>query len=260
MSNVNPLLATLKMPGRIFQLPSRGLFYTGNELSAEIPDAEIHVHPMSAFDEISMKNPDLLYSGRAVDEVLKTCIPEILKPTELYGKDVDAVMLFLRLVTYGPNYDVTVTHTCDEAKPHSYVVDLEALLQNMKYLDVTALEQVFTVRLPNGQVVNLQAVRYSHILELLRANEGKKTLTDKDQKDNLYLNLLNVIKSVDNIEDKQQIKEWLGTVPAPYVSKIIDKIDQTNDWGPDLKVELTCKDCGEKLKVEIPINPISFFS
>jgi hypothetical protein len=33
-----------------------------------------------------------------------------------------------------------------------------------------------------------------------------------------------------------------------------------NDWGPKQTVELVCKDCGEKMDVELPLNPVSFFT
>ena len=59
-SSTNPLLARVKIPGRIFQLPSAGIFYKNGELAEGIENGEVHVHPMTALDEINMKNPDKL--------------------------------------------------------------------------------------------------------------------------------------------------------------------------------------------------------
>ena len=69
----NPLLQKLKLPGRTFQLPSRGALYNNGELSSK--EGEVHVHPMSALTEISLKNPDLLFNGRALEEVCAECVP-----------------------------------------------------------------------------------------------------------------------------------------------------------------------------------------
>ena len=110
--NTNPLLSGFKMPGRIFQLPSRGILYTNGEINSTISEAEVHVKPLSAYDEITLKNPDMLFSGKALEQVFPVCIPDIEKPLELYGKDVDAALLFLRIVTYGSSYDITVNHSC----------------------------------------------------------------------------------------------------------------------------------------------------
>lgn len=257
---VNPLLAKIKLPGRIFQLPSRGMFYTNGELASTVTEAEVHVHPMTAYDEIQMKNPDMLFSGKAIANVFSSCIPDIKKPTELYGKDIDALMLYLRLVTYGNEYDITVTHTCDEAKPHSYIANLEQVLGNMRYLDPTVFDELYTLNLANGQIVKLQPVKYQHILDILHVNQGKEELTPADLKNNMIMNLLNVIKSVDGIEDKALLKQWVEMIPAQYANQIAEAIEKTNEWGPNTEIQLICKDCGETFTVDLPINPISFFS
>ena len=56
----NPLLARVEMPGSTFQLPSRGLFYNNDELRGDVEMGEVHISPMSAYDEILMKSPDHL--------------------------------------------------------------------------------------------------------------------------------------------------------------------------------------------------------
>jgi hypothetical protein len=257
---INPLLAPiLKLPGRIFQLPSRGILYTNNELSPEVSEGEVHCKSLSAFDEITLKNPDMLFSGKALSQVLKTSIPDILLPNDLYSKDVDAIMIFLRLVTYGPEYELSVNHGCENSVSHSYIVDLEQVLQKIKYLDPTLFETEYKLMLDTGQVVRLQPVKYKHVLELLLDNQEKKTLTVEDLKSNLRKSMLNIIKSVDDIEDKALISEWLNIISAGNVSKIAEQITKTNDWGPQLDHVVICKDCGKEIEIDIPINPISLF-
>ena len=50
----NPLLAKLKLPGKIYQLPSKGFFYKNEELLDTVEDAEVHVHGMTSIDEINL--------------------------------------------------------------------------------------------------------------------------------------------------------------------------------------------------------------
>lgn len=257
-SNTNPLLAKIKLPGRTFELPSRGALYTNGEL-AEV-GGEIHVHPLSALSEISIKNPDLLFNGKAINDVLKECIPSIKKPTELYSRDIDAIMYFLRLVTYGPSFELTVKHNCEEAKDHSYVVDLETIIQGMKMLDPTTLETLHTITLPNAQVVKIQPVKFKDMVTLFQMNANKKEFTEDDVKKNIIFNLSIVISSVDGITDRKQIEEWVALLTTPYQNLITDTIDKTNAWGPERIVKLTCKDCKQEMPVELPINPIAFFT
>lgn len=260
MSSTNPLLAGLKLPGRIFQLPSKGLFYKNGELSESVKNGEIHVHPMSALDEINMKNPDQLFSGEAVNTVFKHCIEGIDKPSELLAKDIDAIMIFLRAVTYGPQYEFTAKHICKDAKDHSYTCDLDTVIGAMPLLSEEDVEQKFTVDLENGQIVKLQPNRYSQIVDLIKANQNKKEFTTQDQQDNLVKVIVSVIESVNGISDVALIQEWVTKLPSPMISKIGSKVEEISNWGADLKVSCTCKDCGEVFSVEIPINPVTFFN
>jgi hypothetical protein len=255
----NPLITGLKLPGRIFQLPSRGLFYTNGELADDIKNGEIHVLPMSALDEISIKNPDQLFSGDAIKAVFSQCIVGINKPTELLAKDVDAIMLFLRTVTYGAAYEFNARHGCDGGKDHSYVANVDELINGMKLIDPTTAVDLYTLTLANGQVVKLKPNKYQQVLDLIKANENKTEITADDQRRNLISMLLGVIISVDGITDQKQITEWIGKLPGPMVRKIGSKIENISDWGPVLTWKCKCRDCGNDFEIELPINPVSFF-
>lgn len=259
--NINPLLKKLQMPGRIFALPSGGHFYKNGELADSVTDGEVHVHPMSAIAEIYLKNPDQLFSGAAIERVFKECIPDIKKPSELFGKDVDALMCFLRMVTYGVNYEVSARHSCENAKTHSYVIDLEKVAFESVKLDPTLLEKQYSVTLSNGQVVELEPMRFRHVIELLQGadTEGKQ-LTPEQIQEQLLKNTLMTIKCVDGITDRLMIREWLSTITSPMMNSIAALIDSSNDWGLDYVRTVKCKDCGEEYNLELPVNPISFFS
>jgi hypothetical protein len=260
MSENNPLMAALKLPGRIFQLPSKGIFYKNGELDESVKNGEIHVHAMSALDEITMKNPDQLFSGAAIDSVLKNCVKDVKKPTELLAKDVDAITLFLRTVTYGPSYEFIARHTCQGAKEHSYYADVDTIISRMKMLDETLTDEMYTVKLGNGQTVKLRPNKYQQVIDLIKNNQNKQELTAEDQRRNLMAMLIGVIESVDNISNPALIEEWITALPAVMANRIGDKVESLNSWGSDLKWECKCLDCGEMFEVEIPINAVAFFT
>lgn len=255
----NSLLDKLKLPGRTFQLPSRGAFYKNGEISSI--DGEIHVHPMSALAEISLKNPDLLFNGKAIEQVFAECIPEIKKPTELYGRDIDAIMFYLRLVTYGPNFEIKIKHTCENAKEHSHIVNIESLItEKMRFLDPTIAIENFTVTLPNEQVVKVHPMKFEHLMKLFQQNTGKQDFTPDDVKKNIVFSLTNLIESVDGIIEKPLIQEWVTKLTTPYQNRITEAIEKTNEWGPTQVVDMTCRDCGNEMKIELPMNPQNFFT
>lgn len=254
---INPLLVNIKLPGRTFQLPSRGALYKNGELSSA--EGEVHVHAMSALTEISLKNPDLLFNGKAIEEVVAECVPDIKKPLDLMARDIDALMFYLRLVTYGPIFEINVKHTCENAKQHSYTVDIEKMVMEMKQLDPTAAAS-FSTTLQNGQVVHCRPVAFSHMIKLYQMNTGKEELSADEMKENITFNMVNLIESVDGITDKKLIEAWVKALTSPMQNRITEVIEKMNDWGPAQSVPIKCKDCGAEMDVELPLNPISFFT
>lgn len=256
----NPLLVGLKLPGRIFQLPSKGMFYKAGELSSEQTEGEIHVKAMSAFDEITLKNADQLFSGDALKTVFPKCTEGIEKPVDLLSKDVDALLLYMRMVTYGPSYEYTAKHTCEGAKAHSYVADLEKMINDIKFVDATILEDEYKTTLSNGQVVRLRPLQYKQVMNIVKNNQNKTEISVEDAKANLRALVLGVVESVDGNVNRDQIAEWAMCLSTPMINKIASKIETLSEWGVNNVVECECKDCGEKFKVEIPLNPVTFFT
>jgi hypothetical protein len=258
--DTNPLLSKLKLPGRTFQLPSRGIFYKNGELAPGIEDGELHVYPLSAMTEITLKNPDLLFSGEAIDKVIAECVPGILKPRELFARDIDAIFFYLRLVTYGSDFQVEVKHTCEHAKSHSYTVNIEKLVMEAKQLDPTLISSRYTVNLPNGQVVRLKPIRYFHMLNVLQLNANKTEFSPEDVKANLRMSLMELIEDIDGVTDRKQIEEWVMSVSSPLLNRLSGAMQGTNDWGVRSDTEIRCLDCGQTMQVQLPVDPVSFFT
>lgn len=256
--STNPLLK-IKLPGRVFQLPSRGALYSNGELDSTVTSGEIHVHPMTALTEINLKNPDLLFNGKALQAVAAECLPAVKKPLELFGRDVDALLFFLRLTTYGSEYRIEVKHDCENAKDHSYVVNLEEIAMRMKQLDPTLIEQKRTVMVDGNQVYT-RPMRFKDVIELFHQSEGKKELNEEDIKKLAITNLMSMIERVNEVTDQKLIEEWIRTLTTPQINKITGAANELNDWGPDQIVTLKCKDCGQDMRVELPLNPVSFFT
>jgi len=254
----NPLLTKIQLPGRTFQLPSRGALYHNGEISEQ--NGEIHVHPMTALAEINLKNPDLLFNGKALEAVLSECIPSIKKPLDLFGRDIDAILFFLRLVTYGSEYRIEVKHDCKDAKQHSYSVNIEELLQRMQMLDPTMVEEKRVVTLQTGQVVYTRPMKFKDVIELFHRTGNKKELSVEDIKELAIVNMLSMIERVDDVTDQKLIEEWLRSLTTPMMNRIQEGANELNGWGPEQIVTLKCKDCGEEIKVELPLNPVSFFT
>jgi len=254
----NPLLAKARIPGETHTLPSRGLFYKNGEISSDVVDGEITISPLTTICELNLKSPDLLFSGKAITEVFKICIPQILKPLELLAKDVDFLLTCLRKVTYGEFLDVDNTHTCENAKRHTYQVSLSPFINDAKRIDPTSVNDTYQITLDNGQKLKLTPPRFINVLRIYRA-AGDDDADVESVKTDVIDTILGMIESVDGVSDRDMVSEWLNTINVSYIHKISGSVDSVSNWGAEFDTTITCKDCNEEVGVEIPLNPILFF-
>ena len=257
---VNPLLARVHLPGETYRLPSGGLFYNSGELSGDVVDGEIHIQPMAAFDEILLRTPDLLLSGKGVEEVITRCCAQVKKPGELLGKDVDFILVCLRNVTYGQHLEVTYTHSCKDAKQHSYMIDVDKIIREAKPIDPTSIKKTYKKTLDNGQVVEMHPARFKDAIAMMQAYNPNEVMTPVQEHESLMNTIMSVIYKVDDTTDVAFIKEWLSTIKADWVDDLVIAINSTGDFGPSFTYETKCRDCKADISIAAPINPISFFS
>ena len=258
--DVNPLLARVHLPGQTFRLPSGALFYKNGELTPDVIDGEVHVKPMAAYDEILLKTPDLLLSGQAIEQVFNRCIPQIKKPLDLFGRDVDFLMVCLRSVTYGEEMQVLYSHGCENAKEHSYVIDLNQFINDSRPIDPTKTTKSYVKVLDGGQKVNLHPARMKDVLKMMQTYNPTEVMTAEQELDDMLNTILSVISDVDGVENPKYIKEWLSTISAAWARELSLAIEETGNFGPELIHKCECKDCKQPISITAPINPISFFT
>ena len=258
MPPINPLLERARIPGETFRLPSRGLFYKNGELDPSVEDGEVHVHAMTAFDEIVIRSPDKLFSGEAVEEVFQRCIPDVKKPKELFAKDVDFLMVCLRKVTYGGELEIQHTHTCEGAKEHTYSISVDNFIRNAKVIDPTTINSIFQFELENGQQVTIHPAKFKDAVKMMQALDLEETDPEVIHKRSVE-SIVSIISDVDGINDPRMIAEWINAVPARWIHKLTEAVEKASDWGPDFETKAVCKDCGEEMDVNAPLNPVAFF-
>lgn len=258
----NPLLARAELPGATFQLPSLGIFYKNGELTdaALNKDAEITIKPMTAYDEILLNSPDELFNGTAIEKVFHRCVPDVVKPLKLLSKDVDFILACLQLVTYGENKNITFKHTCEDAKEHEYNINIQEIINKTKKIDVSELKTKYTINLPNGQIVKLKPITFDALLVVYQKLSTMKEFTSNAEYEISMNTIISVIDDVDGYNDKNMIKEWLENIPSSWVKIIYDHIDESGDFGTEAKTAIKCKDCGEIVEIDVPLNPINFFT
>lgn len=272
---INPLLSRGRLPGETFRLPSRGVFYNNNELDDSVIDGEVHIHSMTAIDEINIASPSKLFSGEGVAEVIQRCIPSIKKPMDLLAQDVDFIMMCLRKVSYGPNFEFRREHTECTVKVqdddgvdlppsmHRYDINIEKLIKQTKEIDATTVNTLYRIELDNNQVIRMQPIRfraYVVIMQAITQTSEESELTETDQANMLLDQISGMINSVDEIDDPHMIREWLSVISPAQIKNISTSIADMAVWGPNTKTKVKCVDCKKKMEVDLPTNPLVLFS
>jgi len=262
MTDDNPLLAKVRMPGVTFRLPSQGLFYDSGELDSSVKNGEVEVYPLTAMDEIILSTQDKLLSGKAITEVFNNCIPQVLKPQQLLSRDVDYLMVCLRQVTFGPTMEVMWQHDCENAKNHEYSINLQAMIQTTRSVDPTTLQIEYSLTLENGQYVVLKPLTQENIVELMQTTAFNKTgvISEQEAEHLIVDTLASVVKSVDDITDREHIRQWVSLIPLGWKRKIEQATQKVSQWGVDFITHHTCKDCGAPVEIPVSPNPFNFFT
>lgn len=289
----NPLMERFnKMPPETFRMPSGGSLYKNGEIDADVVDGEIIIYPMTTVDELTMRSPDMLFQGTAIEQVFKRCMPQVKKPRDLLSNDVDYLLICLRMVTYGDTIEIywecpkcktgggeeiRTEHVRDgdevfaedevdvdkekvdfvNVKP-TYTIKLNNFLQKSRPLD-TDNDDLFTVTLSTGEIVKLKPSTFGDMLKLYQYDDTKLT-TPEEMTEFIVDGLMAVIQSVSGVTNTDHIREWGKKCEAPVLEKLQNEIHKVNDWGTSEKYEFGCDDCGHKSSVEIPLNPVHFFT
>lgn len=259
---VNPLMERLRIPGETFRLPSQGQFYTHGELDDSVKNGEVQVNPMTAVDEIILNTPDKLLSGKALLEIISRCVPQVRDPGAMLAKDVDFLMVCLRMVSFGTTMDVSYTHDCEHAREHTYTIDLQQMMRKSKPIDATTVQDLYTVTLPNDQRVFMRPLTYTHIVDLYSAAALNKTDDISQDEAELFIinTLASAIERVDDVVDPLHIREWVIGIPLGWKRKLEQTAQTLSHWGVDFTTQQTCIDCGKSMQVQVSANPVSFFT
>lgn len=151
-SQNNPLQKYFRQPKVYITLPSKGKYYRPG--AVEMPDnGELPVFAMTAKDELTMKTPDALLNGQATVDMIKSCVPAIKDPWQMPSIDLDAVLIAIRIATYGDKLDLTTKiPVINEEK--AYTVDLRQLLNRLVTVDFTDEIEL------NGMLVKIRPLTY----------------------------------------------------------------------------------------------------
>ncbi len=231
---------------------------------------------MTARDEIVIKTPDALMNGQSTIDVIQSCMPNIKNAWMIPSIDVDAILIAIRIATYGeqidldisiPNTDITKTYTTDLRlaldKLLSAVYDTEikindeltAFVRPINYEEFTKSSIKTLEEQRIFSIVNNQDLSEEQKIE--QFNKSFKKLTE--------INIGSIVKSIvkivtpdGEVTDPAYISEFVSNSDKEFFTKVTDHLEKQRDkfTMPLFKIVTTQeeRDAGAPDEFETPIS------
>ena len=270
----NPLTQYFRQPAIYIRLPSQGKFYPTGALNMP-PNGELPVLPMTSVDEITYRTPDALFNGTATVSVIKSCVPNIRDPWAMPSADVDAVLVSIRIASYGHNMDLNVScpsckndeiASLDLRRVNDLLVvgnydtplqigDLEFYFRPMTYQNVNLNNQI--------QMEQQQMMRAFDAAEddVTRSEQVGKIMTAVNEATiNTIANSIAAIKTPQAlVSETEFIVDFLNNCESKMFNQLKNHVVELKKSSEVKPVNITCSSCQHEYTQPFTLDLSSFF-
>jgi len=272
----NPLKQFFRQPAIYLRLPSLGQYWDSNAINLPT-NSELPVFPMTAIDEITYRTPDALFNGQAVVNVIQSCIPDIRDAWKTPGADLNAILVAIRIASYGHDMDMTVK--CPSCETESdFTVDLRLMLDRLKCANYAGvfkqgdLEITFTpISYQHQNQINVNQFEQQRKIQQIQMSED---LTDEQKIEQLNATLQQITAltietlkySIASIRSPQSlvtepefIQEFLVNCDRKFYTQIRDHIIDLRQQSEIDNIEVVCPECSHKWPQTLTLDQAAFF-
>lgn len=271
----NPLLKHFRQPSIYIKLPSAGQYWKDGSLDLPI-SGEVPVMPMTAIDEITLRTPDGLLNGESTTSVIQSCIPNIKNAWNTPAMDIDAILLAIRIASYGHNMEIT--STCPECKDTS---DFEYDLRNVS--DALQKPDYSKPLVINDVTIMLRPMTYREVTDNNSIQVEERKVFEINSNQNLAiddklkqinaaflkitdLSINAIAKSIvsitigDSVATKtEHIAEYLKNCDSKVYSQIRKYIGELKQQAEVKPIHITCPACGHQYDSPFILDLSNFF-
>lgn len=271
----NPLFKHFRQPALYLRLPSMGKFWPEDAIDIPV-QGEIPVYPMTVKDEITLKTPDALMNGAGVVEVIQSCCPNIKDAWKLPIIDLDAILISIRLASYGTSMDITSScKNCSAENENT--VDLRMVLERIRIPEFTPkiIDKLIFNFKPQAFDSNNHIAMIQYEQQRLIAAITNSELSDEEKKtqfeaifpkltDLTVSTLVNNIASIQVedgsiVQEEYYIKEFLYNCERGIYNEIKNSVDKIIAQLRIDSVEIVCPECQTNYQADLNFNYSNFF-
>lgn len=232
-------------------LPSRGYFY-----EESIPGT-LHVRRMTGEEEQIIASQKYAKEGVLIDKIFRNCISESIDPSKLLTLDRTYLLIFLRGISYSPEYEVQVKCPSCSAS-FSYSIDLSSL--EFDYCKDDFGPANLLGELPiSGIKFNYKLSTGADELKIIKYREKRlKDFGSEVTDDTLLYRSSLLITNMEGISQSDEIKIVLKKLIIGDVNYLRNLLTN-KPFGVNTNVDVFCPSCGEEFDMELPIESNFFF-
>lgn len=245
------------LPGEQAPLPSCGKIYP--------PESPLHckefipIKCMSAAEEDILNNKSYLKQGIALDKLLSSVIlDKKIKIEDMISGDKNTILMFVRIIGYGPEYDVDNIRCDNCGKLFNTTINLNKI--PIKKLDTNPIQigiNQFEFKLPKcGKNVKFHFLTTKDDAIIEKAEENKKKVRGEFPLTPITTRLYHQIDEIEGIDEKNKMK-FIQEMTAYDSMQLRSHIDNITP-GPTMKSEISCPHCDDIREQFVPIG-VGFF-
>lgn len=272
----NPLSRYFRQPAIYLKLPSDGQWWQPGSL--DLPDnRELPIYPMTARDEIILKTPDALMNGQGMVDVIQSCVPNIKNAWACPSVDLDALLIAIRLATYGNSMDFESTCTkCNSKNLHG--IDLTEPLGAIqcpdfgnyvryKDLNIKLKPQNYKQISEAGQITYEEQRINSALIDQEMPEAEKNRMLTESVKRLIDLGIRACSNSTEYIEatgqkvvEREFIDQFYSNAEAEVIKLLQSKNTEITEQSRIPPFNLQCESCKETYQAELTFDYSNFFA
>ncbi|CAE7860277.1 unnamed protein product [Symbiodinium microadriaticum] len=212
-----------------FQFASLGKFYD------DVPET-IHIRPMTGEEEQILATPRFVKKGTAIDKIFQRCIREPIDTRELLSVDRNHLLIYLRGISYTPEYDVEIKCPACSTK-FSTTIDLNLL-------EIDSCPDDYGPEALSG-TLPASGFTYSYRLSTGEDEQAISNYRDRriqmwgdsSEDDTLLYRTVILLEEIEGVKNKKELMVLLKRLPIVDVAHLRNEVSEEGA-GKNPSVEL----------------------
>lgn len=246
------------VPVESIPLPSAGLAYP--EGSALHKRETVEIRAMTTREEDILMSRALIKKGTVVSHLIRNCLVDQSIPVDqMLSGDRYALLVALRVMSYGPEYEATIECPgCGAKQNHTFNLG-ELPIKPLEVTPVAVGQNLFEFELPQSKAKVQFKFLTGHDEEMMLISQNqKKAKLNHEVETPVTSRLAQTIVSINGSTNKGDIIRFINSMVVRDSNALRDYMAKAEP-GIDMTQVIDCMECDAVEEVSVPVGVGFFF-